>query len=354
MKIHYLRYVLISTIVVFLTACKSENEINNVNYPTPVKLFQINIENKDKNITLPATIKASEQSLLSFRVGGQINKMYVNSGDRVKRGTLLATIESSIYDQEVNLAKANYELALVVYNRAKLLVKKGFVSKSDYDTAKSELQTSKSALEKAQNNRNYTRLVSPFDGVVITKYSEAYEFAREKEVVVGIQAESMFDISFQLPEQFISLISQKSGSVTPNTKVNVQFEGSERFYDASIKEINTVADQATASYTVVASITKPDEINLLPGMTAKVKLSISKSKNYRKSKIPVSALINENGQTYIFRWEPEVNKLTKVAIKIEDNQLVDGLSDGDWVVEVGVSELRDGQTAVQWIKERGL
>ncbi|MBC7002682.1 efflux transporter periplasmic adaptor subunit, partial [Photobacterium sp. BZF1] len=68
----------------------------------------------------------------------------------------------------------------------------------------------------------------------------------------------------------------------------------------------------------------------------------------------VSALINENGQTYVFRWEQEVNKLTKVAIKIEDNQLVDGLSDGDWVVEAGVSELRDGQTAVQWIKERGL
>ncbi|PSU47747.1 efflux transporter periplasmic adaptor subunit [Photobacterium frigidiphilum] len=355
MKLHYFRACLLITSLTFLTACGNERKIESEpDYPRPVKMIQVLIGDGQKERILPGEVQASDQAILSFRVAGEINEILVRPGAQVKAGDLLATIDPAMYEQAYQVAKSQYELARVLYKRSKQLVGKGFISKNDFDKSKSQLATAKSALDKANNDRDYTKLLAPYDGAISTRYSEEFEFVREKQQVLGIQTESFIDVSFQLAEQYIGSLQRVQKQEESAFKVEINFEGKEQWFEASLKELSTVADPSTASYTVVFTLPTPEQVNVLSGMNAKVKLTIPGSANDKLLEIPAGALIQDNGNNFVFRWLPESDKLEKVAIKLDDGRLVGGLQDGDWLVTTGATELQDGQAAVPWVKERGL
>ena len=266
----------------------------------------------------------------------------------------MATLDPAMYEQSYQVAKAQYELARVLYKRAKQLVGKGFISRNDFDKTKSQLATARSALDKTSNDREYTKLLAPYDGAISARYSEEFEFVSEKQQVLGIQTESSIDVSFQLAEQYIGALQrvQKQGEGTPKAEINS--EGKDQWFEAHLKELSTVADPTTASYTVVVTLPVPEQVNVLSGMNAKVKIIIPGSADSKSPEIPAGALVKDDGQNFVFRWLPESNKLEKVAIKLAEGRLVEGLQDGDWLVTTGATELQDGQAAVRWVKERGL
>lgn len=331
-------------------------EPNNIeaNYARPVKVIQLDIGKGNRERILPGEVRASDRASLSFRVAGQIAKIYVRPGAHVKAGDLLAELDSDLYQQHYEVAKAQYELAKVLFERNKSLVEQGVVSRNDYDQSKSDFTIATAALDKAKTDLTYTKLIAPYDGIISKRDHRAFEFVMAQESVLGIRTESFVDVSFQLPEQFIGAIQRTEALDKQTNRVEVKFDSRQKWYPATLKEMSTVADSTTGSYTLILTLPMPEQLNVLPGMAASVKVKLPSRGSQTNPVIPKGALVNQQGQDFVFRWLPHDKQVEKVAVELQDNKLLSGLEDGDWIVVAGAKELTDGDKAVRWVKERGL
>ncbi|MDO6611417.1 efflux RND transporter periplasmic adaptor subunit [Shewanella sp. 1_MG-2023] len=344
-----------SCLFTFSASAASSDEATSVSsIPRPVKVEQVDIGTEYRERFLPGEVKASEKAALSFRVSGEIAQILVRPGDPVKAGDILATLDSDIYQQQLAVAQAQFELAKVLFERNESLVEQGVVSRNDYDQAKSDYTIAQAALDKAKADVTYTNLIAPYQGVISKRMKREFEFVQMQEEVMGIRTESAADISFQLPEQFIGFLQKSDKSLQDINNIEVKFDSRDHWYAAKLKELNTVADPTTSSYTIILTLPMPDELNVLPGMSAQVKVKLPARTADAHPKIPAGAMVKENQDTFVFVWLPEEKRIKKVAVTLQGTRLMTGLNDGDWLVVAGASELKDGQSAVKWIKERGL
>lgn len=338
--------------VPFLFACNKEAEVKK-DYPRPIKVMQIDIAQDATTRLFKAEVQASAHAVLSFRVSGEIQKINVKAGQHVKKGDVLALLDPATYQQELEVAKAEYGLQDALYARSKQLVSKNFISKNDFDKTKSAYISAKSFLESQQNRLNYTQLRAPYDGIISNRFVREYQFVAGKQDIFGFQGKTNVDVLFQLPEQYIGPLQQNYNQEGKALKLEVKFSGREAWSEAILKELSTVADSATGSYSVVATLSKPENFNALSGMAAEIRIHIPVMEAIQ-SKIPSGAVLVENGKQYLFIWLKDQKSVKKVAVEIEDGMLKSGLNDGDWIVSAGAHELNDGQSVVQWVKERGL
>lgn len=349
---------LISLMVAPPSIASDSNEItvdaNAQPFARPVKVIQLDIGKGFRERLLPGEVRAADKASLSFRVAGQIADIYVRPGDHVKAGDLLAKLDSDLYQQQYEVAKAQYELAKVLFERSSSLVEQGVVSRNDFDQSKSDFTIARAALDKAETDLAYTQLKAPYDGMISKRDRKQFEFVQAQESIMGIRTESFIDISFQLPEQFIGAIQANRLEQGQVDNVDVKFDSRDAWYKATLKELSTVADPSTGSYTIILTLKMPTELNVLPGMAASVRVKLPYRGASSNPVIAAGARVEENGQTYVFRWLPEQRKVEKVAVTLNDHQLESGLEDGDWLVVAGASELTDGESTVRWVKERGL
>ena len=345
-----------SNLMLFSHAVKAEdaNIARDTPSARPVKVIQLDIGKGNRERVLPAEVRASDKAALSFRVAGQIANIHVRPGANVKTGDVLAELDSDLYQQQYEVAKAQFELAKVLFERNSSLVEQGVVSRNDYDQSKSDFTIATAALDKAKTDLTYTKLVAPYDGVISKRDKRAFEFVKAQESVLGIRTESFIDVGFQLPEQFIGAIQRQNQQGSPVNSIEVKFDSRQIWYPATLKEMSTLADASTGSYTLILTLPMPEKLNVLPGMAASVKVKLPYRGSQSNPTIPAGAIVEQQGQYFVFRWLPNENKVEKVAVKLQNGQLIAGMEDGDWLVIAGASELADGDAAVQWIKERGL
>ena len=355
MKPNYFKTSCFLACLVLLSACTQDDvQENPSEYPRPVKVKQIEVIGAKNTRIIPGEVQASEQAVLSFRVPGEISEILVRAGQLVQAGDILARLDPAVYEQAVQISKAQFELSKALFERAEQLVNKGFISKNDFDKAKSDLATAQAHLDKANNDLSYTQLIAPYDGAISIRYSETFAFVSDKQDILGIQAQSFIDVSFQLSEKYIGLFQQSSERRLGKIISHVNFDGQEQWFEAHLKELSTVADISTGSYTIVLTLPAPQNINAFSGMLSKVKIQLPSAVKQKAQRIPESALLEENGQQFVFRWLAESNTLEKVSVKVNQGILLEGLDNNDWLVTAGANELSDGQSAVRWVKERGL
>ena len=354
------RYLMVSASMLFLFACGQHQSTEQAkpDIKRPVKVTQLNLEESTQFRLLPGEVQASNRAVMSFQVSGEIEALLVRPGQVVKAGDVLAKLDAALYEQQNEIAKAEFHLAKVLYSRSEELVKRGVISRNDFDQNKRDFTVAQAALDQSNNNLAYTKLHAPYNGIVSARYKEAFEFTQAKEPVLAIQTEELIDISFQLPEQYIGLYQKSTlpGAVenTEYNQVTVKFDSREQWYPAHITELSTVADSTTGSYTVILRLPTPERLNVFPGMSAFIQISLPAKGDLKQPLIPASAVVSENGQTYAFRLDEQKQSVEKVAVTLAEGRLVSGLNNGDLLVTVGASELVDGQSAVRWVKERGL
>ena len=175
-------------VAVAATAQRSRGLVPNV------RVAEVRASNSKITVTLPATTTAFEAANIFARTSGYIEKRYVDIGDRVKAGTVLADIIAPELDHQITQAKATLaqnqatlqqtqasrELAEVTNARDSNLVKQGWLTRQQGDNDRLTLQAQQAAVGVAQSNvaaqeaqirvleqeKAYQRVVAPFDGVI--------------------------------------------------------------------------------------------------------------------------------------------------------------------------------------------
>ena len=323
------------------------------------------------SVTATGTVNAVTTVLVGTQVSGTVNKILADFNSRVKNGQLIAEIDPSTFIAQVDQAKANVLNAQANYVKAeasladakrtlvrnKELFAKGYVPRSDLDTAETNVETSAAqsgsmkasieqavaALSMAETNLRYTKIVSPVDGTVISRNVDVGQT-----VAASFQTPTLFTIAQDLTKMQIDANVDESdiGRIKLGQDVDFMVDAyPEVTFKGKVSQVRSapITVQNVVTYDVVVKVDNPD-LKLLPGMTANVTLIISVKKDILK--VPNAAL----------RFRPVEKEKTPggkkgQAVYIADNDkpkrvsVTAGTSDGT-VTEIVSDEIKEGQEVI--------
>lgn len=311
----------------------------------PAKVMTIGDKDDIINRKFSGKIISATKAELSFEVEGKLIKLPVLEGDRLKKDDLIASIDPHHYQEQVKKAEAEYELATAQFKRAKALLPKNFISKSEYDILESKANVAASQLSQAKKDLKDTVLKAPFDGIVIKKYVDNYEFVKAKQPIVNYHDLGDVDVEIFVPENIVIQV-KKSAKI----EAEVSFDVIKKSYPVNLKEFSAKADPDTQTYRTVFTFKAPTDFNVLPGMTVTVTLNLP---DYRSQgqifyRVPVSAVFSdEKGNAYVWLVDKN-NTLQKQPVKTgelidQDMRIYSGIKPGQMIVSAGVHYLREGQ-----------
>lgn len=353
-------------VMVLNTACgKKEAPEVKPEVVRPAKIVTVG-QGAESVRVFPAVVKASDRSELAFRVNGELTQLPVKAGESVERGALLAQVDQTDFKLRLDDRRAKFELAKAQYERAEKLVKDRLIPISDFDKAKSQYLATQADLNLAEQDMLYTTLRAPFDGRISRVMVKNHENVQAKEPIMVIQTEGSIDVEFYVPEEIISRIRVKPPE--QRKPADVKFDQyPDKIYQAVLKEYDTEADPKTQAYRVMVTMTKPADINVLPGMTATVLANMSKlfPEDYDRIMLPVEAVFAaedqplENDQQFVWKYDPDSQKVSRTAVTVGELTtdgivVTSGLTQGEQVIAAGVHFLKEGQKVRPMIKERGL
>jgi RND family efflux transporter MFP subunit len=351
---------------------------------TPPSVYVIRpVESATSDMTLPGTTQAIQDAIVYARVSGYLSKRYVDLGDHVKAGQLLAEIESPELLQQLiqakanleqsvkqlDLQKANLELARTTMVRYQQAVKDASVAQELVDQAVAAFEVGKASVAAAQatvaaNQANvgqfeamtaFDRVLAPFDGVItqrnvdvgalITAGSPTDNTSVAPTSVTGT-ATGIFEVSqLKTLRVFVSVPQVVASSVIAGTAAQVTARGALNApVTATVARTSNALDPGTRMLLVEVDIPNASH-TMLPGEFVNVSFKLKPSG--QRVKIPATALIFNAQGTQVMKVDAQ-NKLhlLKVTVGRDFGDTVDiqaGLSAEDTILEQPDVSLQDGQ-----------
>ena len=313
-------------------------------------------------IVLSANLEAGWSAEISPKADGRIDKLYVEEGDVVKAGAVVAdldiqelTAQVAQADGNLLVAKAEMEQAELDLNRMQSLVKQGAVSEQTYDAARIKRDLNVGKVKAAQGNLdqlvarlNNANIIAPRDGVVVKRYLQAGFFAKAGTAIISVADTSSLLAKATLGEGQITQVA-----VGAKAKVIVNaLEGREFF--GVITRISPTAAMPARTFTAEISIPNPDGL-LKQGMFAKVELVGNAKKNALV--VPEIALVMREDQKTVFVINKE-NKVQQLTLKLGYvgngiAEVLDGVKEGDLIVVAGHNKIKDGASVKASVKDGG-
>ena len=265
-------------LAVALTACdRAEPPPEGPPPVKPVKTVVTSSTGRGGLRTFPGRVDASQTVELSFSVSGKLQELPVKEGQTVQAGDVVAQLDPTDFETAVADRQAQFDRAQADFSRAEELIKRDFISRSDYDRLEAQLRSTAANLKRANTDLGYTTLAAPFKGRVAQRYVDNFTEVQAKEPVMAIQDVETLEVKISLPENLVRSArrSQNDGEKPP---VVARFEGIPgQAYPLTFKEISTRADPDTQTFEVTLTLKDPEGIQLLPGMTASVDVDMTNS-----------------------------------------------------------------------------
>ena len=318
---------------------------------TTVKRNDLSIE-----VLETGKVQPREKVEIKSKVAGQVLKVFVDAGDKVKKGQLLLQLDPTDYERDVAKCEADVAAAknalefseLSLDRRQKGLEARG-VAQMDVDTAAADvrakkvaLQTATVAFNAASDRLHYTRVLSPMEGTVTERGIQPGEV-----VTPGVQASfdgkslmTISDLSTLLVKADLNQIDV--AKVQMGQKVTVTLDALPgKTYEATITKIAPASilpkDKQVDVFPVEATLTKSD-LSIKPGMTADVRIHIEKKDHVIS--LPIEAVVKENGKQFVSKVIALPNgkqKTDKVEVAVgarndREIEIQKGISEGDKVL----------------------
>ncbi len=344
----------VAALLMLLNGCSpAQPEQSTVKNVRPVKLADVPASYAAQNHNFVAQVRATERAQLAFQVSGELEEMPVRMGARVTKGQLLAQLDPVDYQLAVAARQAEFSLANVHFQRALSLHEKQLISDDEFDQSETSLAAARTALEQARTDLGYTHLYAPFDGVISLVYVKAFQNVAANQPILNIQGRNSFDVLFSLPVHLtkaLSLERLKKGKYSVHLS---HFDGLE--LPAFFREISTQPDPDTNSYTVTLTVSMPKDLNIVPGMSGKVRFE-----GERGSEAPLvlgaDAFVTREGDlAQLWRVDKSTNHIEAVIVEVDaKGRVLSGLEAGDRIVVAGADQLTAGQQIKAWEREGGI
>jgi membrane fusion protein (multidrug efflux system) len=219
---------------------------------------------------LPAigSLKAFQGVELTVEVGGTVNDLQFNSGEKVRLHQPLVQLDSDVEQASMATAQAELGLAKVEYERGKNLVGRQAISKSEFDRLSAELQKSITRVAQLKALLDKKRIIAPFAGTIGIRQVDVGDFVAAGTPVATLQDLSTLFVDFFLPEQSVPLLA-----IGQQVRIKVAAYPDEMFI-GQISAINPKVEDSTRNLQVRAMLANPNG-KLLPGMFANLQVLLA-------------------------------------------------------------------------------
>ncbi|MEM9981942.1 MAG: efflux RND transporter periplasmic adaptor subunit, partial [Bacteroidota bacterium] len=280
------------------------------------------------------TIEAKNTVRLSFQTPGKVQQVYVQEGDDVRKGQLLAALEQVNYLNQSAMSQAQLTMAQDAFNRIEMLHKKQSIPESEYVQAKARLQQAKAQHALNQKQLQDTRLTASFTGTIARKnIEEGMTVSPEVPAYEIVNLQRVYAV-VAVPESEIHYL-KVGDKVT--VKVSDVTEG------GTVQIIAPVADPSTRSYQVKVEL--PNKHNLRGGMLVETAFK-GDSKTTKQVMIPSAALLHSPKYgDHVFITNDRQARLIKVEVGATANDKIlinKGLIGGERLIVAGQHKLRNG------------
>ncbi|HOR02658.1 MAG TPA: efflux RND transporter periplasmic adaptor subunit, partial [Candidatus Syntrophosphaera sp.] len=315
----YLKYViiallLISAAIVFIQLRKSSNRPEwKIDSPSKGTIREI--------VTATGSLNPTVLVEVGTEVSGTIKTLYKDFNDKVRKGEVLARLDTEILaasvesaQAEVNKARVSRDEASMEYNNSETLFSRDMISsyelqkdKYSLDQAKLNLATALLRLQTAEKNLKNATITSPIDGVIVSR-----EVSEGQTVAASMNSPTLFTIANNLDQMEITASVDEAdiGKISVGLPVEFSVDAhAGQMFTGSVQQIRlkSETEQNVVSYSVIIDAANPDH-KLLPGMTTNVTIITQSKENVIR--IPETATrftpSKEVWELFGLKWEDDL------------------------------------------------
>ena len=310
-----------------------------------VLVAQVSRTPATRDLNLPATVRGFDETDIYAKVPGYLKAIYVDKGDRIRSGQMLAKIESPETDQQVANYRANYQLQLVTDQRDSILVRKGVIAKQDYDNQHSAMLQAKATMHEYENLQGYEIVRAPFDGIVTARNVDpghlipaATGATSQTSAIVSIARLKPLRVFSYVPQNVAPFMKNgDQATITVNEYPGRKFVGSITRHPEAL---------APDSRTMLVEVDLPnDDSALYPGMYGSAEFVVSMPSG--APLVPDDALIFRDNKVYVPLVNADKLHLAEVSLGYDNGvevQVTKGVGYHD-IVALNVGQAaRDGES----------
>ncbi len=309
----------------------------------PAKLFRVSSTDATVSHDFVGRVEAAQAVDVSFEVAGELVELPILEAQDLKAGALVASLDPTDFELAVREAEVQVRLAAQDLERKAALLSQQGIPRSVVDDARANHDLWVVRRDQARERLADARIVAPFDARVAARYVDNRSRVQSGEPVARLLDLTQLKIVANVPAGLLA-------TVTPDRVVAMtarfDFLPDERFpltYRESRGEASSVAHTYEVSFTLQPS----DAANLLPGMSARVRVDL-RAEGHGSIRIPASALLSApQGDFFVWVYDPVTSLVKRRGVTVGSPfpngiGIRQGLSDGDIVVMAGASQLQDG------------
>jgi len=301
-------------------------------------------------------LDAAQTVDLAFEVDGELAELPILEGQAVAMGALVAALDPIRFELAVREASIALRLAGLDLERRQTLLAKRATSQAEVDEARARFELAEVRLAQSREGLADSRITAPFDAVVARRYLDIGTRVRIGDVVARLADVSELRVVASLPEDLVAnLTTDAWGSMRVSAGFRVL--PGERF-DLRYLEHAAEANAVAQTFDVTFALPRPETGNLLPGMTAVVDVEIrtdpQQGAQLAEFRLPIAALVSApDGGFLVWVLDPESGRVQRRAVTVTAARgtgrsaatgigIASGVSQGEWVVVAGASQLQDG------------
>jgi RND family efflux transporter MFP subunit len=323
-----------------LFSCKPKEHVQP-DIVRKVKVAYPTTDSPVSNREFSGTIMEAAEVNLAFRVAGPIRNIYVKQGDFVKQGALIAEIDPRDYEIQTGVYKAQYQQVKAEYDRLTELNNRKSVSDNDYEKAVAGESMLRMKLQNANDQLNDTKLYAPFSG-----YIQSVKYQKGELVNTGMTVATLLDMKSYLVEVDLpmSFFVRKSDFI--------KFSCVQSLFPDTAYPLQLIGYQMKGSnnqlYRTTFKLDPKVNPQLVPGMNVQVLIDYQ-NQIENPLAVPISALVNEEGKTFVWKFDEKTSTVQKQAVETDglagegQIRIISGLKSDELIIVAGVTVLREGE-----------
>lgn len=337
MKYYYLSF-LIGTMTL-LTSCGGQQKapaINEADRVVEVKAEPVTGAIGSSNLHYSGTTEPFQTISLSFENVGTVENVFVQDGDAVKKGQLLATLNKADDEHLQNATLAKYKQAKDAYNRFKSVYKSGSLAEIKWVEIETSFKEAESQMQLARSSVEKCKMRAPVDGVVGKRDIEPGQYSLSIKSPIEIVIIKKILVKISVTENEISKIKKGQRATFCIAALNG------KTFSGTVSSVGVVADPLSLTYDVKIMVPNSN-LEIKPGMVCDVYLNTGVEQNYLTvSEDAVSK--DDEGNAYVYVVSSNKKRAIKQVVRLGNYrnngiEVISGLKPNQLVVTGGKEKL---------------
>lgn len=326
--------------VALVTACgNKKQEVKSVD-PVNIEVETAGAAVSVANRSYVGEVQAEKTTTASSMIPGTVTQVYVEEGQHVSQGQVIASLDASQSKNALQAAQAVLKQAQDAYDRMKVLHEKKAISDMDWMGVQSKLEQAQSSVAMARQAVNDNNVKAPCSGVVGKKYIESGMTVLPSMAICEIMNVSSLKVKISVPEKEVSIFNS-------NTRTKLNIKALNLTVDGGSVEVGVAGSTMSRSYDVLINLSNAGG-KIKPGMVCDVTL-VGNAKSGQDStsiSLPITAVHRRaSGDTFVWKTDGKTAtrvKVTTGAAMGNRVEITSGVVRGDRIVTEGYQKLSEG------------